>query len=179
MKLTADILGYVATFFFVIATQFPKKSQIMICYAVANLSTAASVVFLLGGLSSAVTMSLTGFVHICVNLYHHYRNEEPSKKEKIFFACLYLVAGLLGVRRWLDILPIVASLFFMWSVFQTDEQKIRLTLLGNAFFYLIYYFIIRSTVVYAEIFSDISIITSLIRYRKAKQIPKSEVTQDV
>ena len=169
MKLTADILGYVATVLFVIATQFPKKSHILICYALANLSTAASVIFLLGRVSSAALLSLVGFMHTSLNLYHHCKHQQPGKPEQIVVILVYLVSGLLGVRQWLDVLPIIGSMFFVWSVLQTDEQKIRYILLGNAFFNLIYYIAIGSTVALAEFLADISIITSIFRYRKAKR----------
>ena len=167
MKLASDIIGYIATLMFIISFQLPKRKYILSAQAVTNFLGAVNVL-LLAGLNSAVLLNLLGALHIVVIIEHCIHNKESSKKEKIIFFILYLVAGLLGFKKLLDLIPLIGTLFFMGGVFQTKEQNIRIFNLVNILIYLVYYAIIGSTLIFAQIFATCSVLISLFRYRNKK-----------
>ena len=76
--------------------------------------------------------------------------------------------GFMGFNQALDLLPIVASVFNMLAVFQKDEQKTRILILFNASIFCLYYIIIGSTSLLAELLAVITTVIGLIKYRKSK-----------
>ncbi|MBE6718101.1 MAG: YgjV family protein [Ruminococcaceae bacterium] len=167
MKLASDILGYIATLMFIISFQLPKRKYILSAQAVTNFLGAVNVL-LIAGLNSAVLLNLLGAIHIIVIIEHCINQKESTKKEKILFFILYVAAGLIGLRKVIDIIPLIGTLFFMGGVFQTKEQNIRIFNLVNILVYLVYYAMIGSTLIYAQIFATCSVLISLFRYRTKK-----------
>ena len=82
------------------------------------------------------------------------------------FLVLYVGMGFIGFQRALDFLPIIASVFNMLAVFQRDEQKTRILVLFNASIFCLYYIIIGSTSLLAELLAVITTLVGLIKYRK-------------
>ena len=97
-------------------------------------------------------------------MVHHRR----KTGENIVFLLLYVGMGFVGFNRALDLLPIVASVFNMLAVFQKDEQKTRILILFNASIFCLYYIIIGSTSLLAELLAVITTVIALVKYRKSK-----------
>jgi membrane associated rhomboid family serine protease len=79
------------------------------------------------------------------------------------------MGGLLGYNTPLDILSIVAAVFYMLAVFQKKEQNTRLMLLVNLGTWTVYHTIIGSTAVFAHVAGLISSLIALYRYRNSNK----------
>ena len=167
MELLAQIIGIVVTVMCIVSYQLKRKWQMLFVSFVANFLNVI-MFFILNGITSAVMVSLIATAQCGVNAFLAYKEREPSLAQKIIFMILYVVSGTLQYKVLLDILPILASLLFMISVFQKTERKLRVFCAANAVIWIIYDCIVGTTAVFAQIFSLISILLALFRYRKAK-----------
>ena len=122
------------------------------------------VFLLLNGFGSAVTVNIIAVVQCAINGYLSYKGREASVIQKANFMSLFLISGFLGFKVPLDIMPIAASLVFAWSA-SKKEQYIRIFLLVNVLLWIVYDVIIGTTAVFGQIFSLISILISLYRFR--------------
>lgn len=165
MKPTADILGYIVALLCLIGTQFPERWQMLVNQIIVNTLAGISV-FMITGISSAGILNFVAVIHILFSLEHCVKNKKVSITKTIIFTITYLLCGIFGFKEELDILPIAASMLFMCNVISKKEQRMRLFSLANVIIYIIYYIIIGSTLVYAQIFSLISVLIALFRYRK-------------
>lgn len=167
MELLAQIIGIVVTVMCIVSYQLKRKWQMLFVSFVANFLNVI-MFFILNGITSAVMVSLIATAQCSVNAFLAYKEREPSLAQKIIFMILYVVSGTLQYKVLLDILPILASLLFMISVFQKTERKLRVFCAANTVIWIIYDCIVGTTAVFAQIFSLISILVALFRYRKAK-----------
>ena len=167
MEIIAQIIGIVVTALCIVSYQLERKWQMLFISFVANFLNVI-MFFLLNGVTSAVMVSLTATAQCAVNSFFAYKGKEPTLVQKIIFTVLYVVSGALQYKVLLDILPILASLLFMISVFQKTEQKLRVFCAANAAVWIVYDCIVGTTAVFGQIFSLVSISVALIRYRKAK-----------
>ncbi len=168
MYLFAQILGVVASGIAIFAIQMKKGWQILLLTMFANLFSVV-VFLLLNGFSSAVTVSVIAAVQCGINAYLSYNGKEVSVVQKTIFTTLFLINGVVSYTVLLDILPIAASLIFAWSTFQKEEQQIRLFFLLNALLWIVYDAIIGTTAVIGQLFSLVSILVAIYRYRKPKK----------
>ena len=165
MELAAQIIGIVVTVLCVLATQLKRKWQILLVSLSANFLNVI-MFFLLNGITSAVMVSVTATVQCAVNLVLTCKGKEASLFQKILFTVLYLVGGVLQYTGVLDVLPIVASMFFMLTVFQKKEQHMRWFSAVNVTIWIVYHSIIGTTAVWGQVFALISTSIALYRYRK-------------
>ena len=97
--------------------------------------------------------------------------------EKILFIALYLTAWSIGFTLsfrngtplYLDLLILVATIFFIGTVLLPKERDIRLCTLGNSIIYFTYDTINLNIAAIAKLFSIISVIVALIRYRSREK----------
>ena len=112
-------------------------------------------------------ITLVSMLPVVLISYRHVQKGTPvTTAENIVFLVLYVGMGFVGFQRALDFLPIIASVFNMLAVFQRDEQKTRILVLFNASIFCLYYIIIGSTSLLAELLAVITTVVGLIRYRK-------------
>lgn len=165
MYLFAQALGIVASVIAIIASQMSKKWQILLISMFANFLSVI-VFLLLDDFGSAVSVNIIAVVQCAINAILSYKGREASIIQKAIFMSLFLISGILGYKVPLDIIPIVASLVFAWSTFQKKEQHIRMFRLVNVILWIVYDSIVGITAVFGQIFSLISILVALYRYRK-------------
>ncbi len=169
MKLIADILGILVFVFSLISCQMKRKQHMMLISAAANLISGMSFLFLSQRISSAVMLNFTAVAQCLSSSFHAYKDAEISKTEKVVFLVLYTICGATAFKVPLDLMPITGSLVFMISAFQKSEQRIRYYMLVNALIWIIYDIIVGSTAVFSQIFSLISLLISLYRFRGKKK----------
>ena len=150
----------------ILTLQLKKKRQMLTVSVIVNALSAANIL-LLEGFNSGVTVCCVAILQLLLSLWHEFRKTEPSLAEKIIFLFLYVVGGAMGYHVPLDLLSITAAVFYMLAVFQKKEQNIRIMLLVNLSLWTIYYTIIGSTAVFAQIAGIISSLIALFRYRNA------------
>lgn len=133
----------------------------------ANFITATS--FLLAG--NAAVMTANGYVAavLCaVNSFRAYFGKKDAQVlEKSFVFLVFIAIGVLQYSTPLDLMPFAASMLFVLSAFQKNEQRIRIVIFFNTLILFIYSLIVGSSVAIGHAFSLISIITSYCRERKA------------
>ena len=168
MELVAQILGYIITFICIFNSQLKKKWHMQVGSLIANFLN-IPMFFILNGVTSAVTISVVAVAQCGINAVLDYRGKQPSVRQKIIFTVLYFVGGMLQFKTALDIFPVVGSMLFMCGGFQKNAQRMRVFGLLNALVWVVYDCIIGTTAVYAQIFSLISVIVALYRYRAKQQ----------
>lgn len=142
-----------------------KKWQMLVSSAIANVAATMNLVFL-GEFGSAAIINLVATVQVFISLWHVQKDKPVTRAENVIFFIVYVALGALGVNKAIDVLPIIGVVLFMFMAFQRDEQKTRMFTLGNATVFFVYYLVLGSTVVFAEIFAMVSSIIGLIKYRK-------------
>lgn len=175
-KLIADILGYIITLICLLSPQLKRKWQMLSMTFLANVLSGFN--FLLLGQVSAVGVSAVCIVQAALSIR---RSKEENKKtplyEVILFGLLYIVGGLLPFIvsgtldqfRVLDAVPIFGALLLCVSMAMTNEQHMRLFSLANASVFTVYDIIIKSTQVFAQIITILSVSIALLRYRKKEK----------
>lgn len=143
-----------------------KKWQMLMTSAVSNIAATLNLV-LLGEIGSAVIINLVSTIQVFISMWHVQKNKPVTRAENIIFFIVYVVLGSLGVDgKIINVLPIIGVILFMLMSFQRDEQKTRILTLFNAGTWLIYYMIVGSTVLFAELAAMITSIAAIIKYRK-------------
>ncbi len=170
----AQAFGIFATICCFIMPLFKKKWQMLLINAGGNLFFILNLLLL--GISSgdmmanatAMIVNVVSLVQVFISYYHVQKNIPVTTAENIIFLVLYVGLGFVGFNRALDLLPIVASVFNMLAAFQRDEQKTRWLVLFNASIFCLYYIIIGSTSLLAELLAVVTTVIGLVSYRKKK-----------
>lgn len=182
--LIADILGYVVTLICLISPQLKRKWQMTSMTLLANVLSGVN--FLLLDQVSAVGVSVVAIIQCILTIRRSREENKPTPLYEVFiFGGLYIAGGLLpyivggtlsqfGV---LDAVPIFGALLLCWSMTQTKEQYCRLIALANVSVFTVYDIIIKSTQVYAQIVSFVSISIALTRYYKKSKAERSAEEQ--
>ena len=164
----AQILGLLVTAGVILTLQLKKKKQMLTVSVVINIMSAVNIL-LLDGFNSGVVVCFVAVFQLLLSLWHEFKNTDITTVEKVIFLALYIAGGALGFETWLDLMCIVAAVFYMLAMLQKKEQNIRLLLLANLSTWTIYYIIISSTAVFAQIAGIISSVIALYRFRKSKK----------
>lgn len=165
MYIAGQIVGIFVTVTVIIIQQLKKRTQILWASVLVNVLGALNVL-LLDGFGSGVTVNFVAIAQILVALWHEKKNTTETMVEKIIFLGLYVGVGIMSYSSPLDILAILAAVFYMVAMLQKKEQNIRLCLLANMTSWTIYHGILRSTGIFAQIAGIISAIIALCRYRQ-------------
>ncbi len=158
-------LGIVATVCCFALPLFKKKWQMLLVSATSNLFFALNLI-LIGDVGSAIIVNLLAIVQTLLSLWHVQKDKPVTVAENIIFLIGYIICGSFGFHRALDVLPIIGAVFNMLSVFQRDEQKTRILILLNASTFFIYYIVVGSTNLFAELLAAITTVIAMIKYRK-------------
>lgn len=158
----ASIIGMVLT---IASFQMKTRKQII------ALQTAGSAFFLL---SYLLLESWPGVylnvVFLIRNFICYFSKEKPWAQHKLWLPvllCAVVAAGAVGFRTWLDLLPIVGSVFGTVAMYMKNENMLRLLKLGDSPCWLIYNCTVPSTGgIICEVFNMVSIVVGLIRYKK-------------
>ena len=171
-----QIFGILTTVSAIISTQMPKRWQMMLGTMVVNILSALNVLFVGAGLTVCMA-NIVASVHAPINAYRSKKGLATPLAEKIVFSVLYFVAWGIGfylsvkagTASWLDVMPLIATAFFVAKMLMQRERDIRLCLLGNSLVYIVYHSIFKNTGVLAHIFSLVSTVIALYRYREKKE----------
>ena len=157
-------LGILVTFGAILTLQMKNKKQMLLVSAVVNILASLNIL-LIDSFTSGVIINLVAVIQIILSLWHERTNTQPGLYEKIVFLFLYVAGGALGFKKLIDILSIVAAVFYMFAMFQKKEQRIRLFLMGNMLSWTVYHAVLRSTAIFAQLAGIVSSLVALYRYR--------------
>lgn len=159
--------GLLGTICCLILPFLKKKWQMLILTALANIFCGLNLV-LIGQVSSVIFIYVVAVVQSAVALWHLKRDTQITKVENILFLLLYVVCGALDLGGWVDVIPIVGAVFYMLATFQRDVRKTRTLLLVNSLTFTAYYFLVRSTAIFATLITISSTLLAMYRYKKQK-----------
>ena len=165
MYIAGQIVGVFVTIMVIVIQQLKSRKQILWASVFVNMLGALNVL-LLDGFGSGVTVNFVAIAQILVALWHERRNTAEGLIEKIIFLILYVGVGVISYTSPLDILAILAAVFYMVAMLQKKEQNIRLCLLANMTSWTIYHGILRSTGIFAQLAGIVSAVIALYRYRQ-------------
>ena len=155
MFLLAQVLGFIAMSTNIIAVQLKTKKQILFTIVVGNILFVISY-FLLGAYAGALISGINA-IEVIINT----KLEEKGKPiPKALIGLYFVVAVTIGVfafNSFMDLLPVLAAILFIFTLIQSKEKNIRLLLLGNNISWLIYDLLAKA---YAAGVSDLFVITS-------------------
>ncbi len=160
-----QIVGIIVTVGAIINLQLKDKKHMFILSIAVNLLAALNI-YLLGQLGSGVIINVIAVFQILLSLWHDKKGTDITLSEKIIFLVLYIAGGMAGYKSLVDLLSIVAAIFYMLAMFQKKEQNIRFFLLANMSSWTVYHIILGSTAVFAQIAGIISSLIAIYRYRK-------------
>jgi hypothetical protein len=175
--ITGQILGIVATVVTVLMPLFQKKWQMLAATIAGNLLMALNF-FMIGQIGSAIFMYFVAIVQSVVSMHHTVKQTKVQVWEQMLFCGLYVGLGILGivtapgfVPGWnaanlLELLPIFGSAMLTFSIFARKEQTTRIFLLINASLWAVYMAIVGSTGFFAELFTAVTTLLALWKYRK-------------
>ena len=166
MYIAGQIVGVLVTVTVIIIQQLKSRRQILWASVFVNVLGALNVLLIDGKLGSGVTVNFVAIAQILVAIWHEKKNTKESLIEKIIFLALYVGVGIISFSQPLDILAILAAVFYMVAMLQKKEQNIRLCLLANMTSWTIYHGILGSTGIFAQIAGIVSALIALYRYRK-------------
>lgn len=165
MYIAGQIVGVFVTIMVIVIQQLKSRKQILWASVFVNMLGALNVL-LLDGFGSGVTVNFVAIAQILVALWHEKKNTKEGLIEKIIFLALYVGVGVMSYTGPLDILAILAAVFYMVAMLQKKEQNIRLCLLANMTSWTIYHGILRSTGIFAQLAGIVSAVIALYRYRQ-------------
>lgn len=165
MYIAGQIVGVFVTIMVIVIQQLKSRKQILWASVFVNMLGALNVL-LLDGFGSGVTVNFVAIAQILVALWHEKKNTKEGLIEKIIFLALYVGVGVISYTSPLDILAILAAVFYMVAMLQKKEQNIRLCLLTNMTSWTIYHGILRSTGIFAQLAGIVSAVIALYRYRQ-------------
>ena len=168
--IAGQVVGIIVTITVIIIQQLKKRTHILWASVFVNIMGALNVYLLSGSFGSGVIVNFVAIAQILLALWHEKRQTEESIIEKIMFLILYVGVGIICYTTPIDILAILAAVFYMVAMLQKDEQKIRLCLLGNMISWTIYHAILMSTGIFAQLAGIVSAVIALYRYRKKDKI---------
>lgn len=156
-----SIIGMALT---VVSFQMKTKKQIL------AMQTVGSAFFL------ASYVLFSSWAAVCLNVVFMIRNTVFYFKDKKWAShgiwlysilALVIIAGALGFKSYIDIIPIVGSIFGTVAAYMKKENMFRLLKLGDSPCWLIYNISIPSIGgIICESINIVSILVGIIRYRK-------------
>lgn len=166
MYIAGQIVGVLVTLTVIIIQQLKSRKQILWASVFVNILGALNVLLIDGKLGSGVTVNFVAILQILIAIWHEKKNTKETMVEKIIFLILYVGVGVISYTSPLDILAILAAVFYMVAMLQKKEQRIRLCLLANMTSWTIYHGILGSTGIFAQLAGIVSAVIALYRYRK-------------
>ena len=177
MYALGQFCGVLGTMITIVRPQLKKREQMLLCGILVNAMSALNFA-LIGQLGSGVFLCLIAIVQSVISIRHERRKTEVSLWENLLFFALYMGFGFYGMitsegfvwginrHNLLELLPILAALMLMLSVFAKGEQRTRLFLLLNGAAWIVYTAVIRSTTFFTTVASMVSTVIAMWKYRK-------------
>ncbi len=169
MYIAGQTIGIVVTVVCIFSAQLKKKWQMLLVSLAANALQSLAYFLIEGGFTSAMMLCFVAVLQCSVTLVHVLQEKKPPLYERILFLILFLAVGILQYRSMLDLFPILGSLCFMLGTFSREPQHVRMFGVANCLTWMIYNGITLNTAIFTQIFSLISNLIALYRYRGTRE----------
>ena len=176
-EIIGQIIGIIVIIGCIVNGQFPKKWQVLMGQIFLNLLSATNM-FLVGAGYAAIIPALIASVHCTINMVRSKNQLKSPLIQEIIFSILYLGGWGLGFyfsimegkNPLFEFLPLIAVAFFVAALLTTKTQIMRLFYIGNASMYVIYNIIYPNSAIFAHIFTIVSFLIAIFRYRNKDDI---------
>ena len=170
MLVASQIIGFAAVGLYLLSYQLKKRKHIVWATCISNGLYVLQYV-LLGAFSGAIMDMLSAVGSFFAGKKHSSCFEQYTKMIAVINLVVITVAGLaiaIIQRDPIELLPIAGALFQTGGLWCENEQTIRKFGLCSAPFWLIYNFISQAYgAAIGSVLVIVSVVTALIRYRKA------------
>lgn len=174
-ELIGQILGVITIILGVLATQFPKRWQILLVFTALNFLTVFNQLLVGSGYASALGCAVAT-IHCPINAYKAKKELPTHLLENVLWSAVYFAAWGLGVyltvrdgtASWLDVWTLLGTVTFLGSVFVKKERDVRLFTFANSLSYCIYNALNLNVAAVSQVLTMISVVIALIRYRETK-----------
>ena len=172
-QLIGQILGIIVIIGCILNAQFPKRWQMLLGQVFLNVISATNMLLLDQGLAACLPCFVAA-AHCVANVIRDRKSKPAPLWETVIFCALYPIAWGVGfaisvyngTASPLHLIPLLALAFFIASVLATKEQLMRLFIIGNSAVYVVYDLIFPNVAVFAFVFTIISALIAILRYRK-------------
>ncbi|MDE5831291.1 MAG: YgjV family protein [Clostridia bacterium] len=173
MFILAQILSFIAMIINMVAVQLKKKKHILLTIVVSNLLFIISYI-LLKAYVGALTCGIVA-IEIIINTVLEDKGKKTPKLLIILYILVSIIIGVTTFGGFIDILPIIASILFVFTLMQSKEKYVRMLILGNLISWVIYdIFVMAYLAGLSDFFVILSTITAIIRYDIKKEVKKDE-----
>lgn len=169
MFILAQILSFIAMVINMVAVQLKTKKQILLTIVISNLLFVISYI-LLGAYVGALTCGIVA-IEIIINTILEDKGKRTPKYLIVLYLIISIILGILTFGSLIDLLPIIASILFIFTLVQSKEKYVRLLILGNLTSWIIYDFFVKAYLAgISDLFVISSTITAIIRYDIKKKL---------
>ena len=178
LLIAAQIIGFVAVGLYLLSFQLKKRTHIVWVTFASNTFYVLQYL-LLGAFSGAIMDVLSTIASFLAAKKHSPRFKTHARFIAALSMAFIVIVGL-GIaivrRSLIELIPVAGALFSTISLWCDDEQTLRKFGLCSAPFWLVYNFISKAYgPTLGSLLAMISIIVSLIRYRKNKKIQQANL----
>ncbi len=178
MFILAQILSFIAMLTNMIAVQLKTKKHILLTIVVSNLLFVISYI-LLGAYVGALTCGIVA-IEIIINTILEDKGKTTPKSLIIVYLIISIILGITTFNGFVDLLPILASILFIFTLRQSKEKYVRLLILGNLTSWIIYDFFVKAYLAgFSDLFVISSTITAIYRYDIKKEVKENEQNKSV
>ena len=175
-EIIGQLCGVVVIVYSIMSSHLPKRWMILVGATVGNFFAAANQLLVGSGLTACFAC-LMATINCPINAYKAKKGIPTKKWENILWSVLYILAWAAGfgigiyngTASPLDLMTLVTTVFFIGHVLSKDEKKMRLYYLGNGAVFMIYDAINLNISALAKLFSVISTLIALYRFRDNKK----------
>lgn len=178
MFILAQILSFIAMAINAVAVQLKTKKQILLTIVISNLLFVISYI-LLKAYVGALTCGIVA-IEIIINTILEDKGKSTPRPLIILYLIISIVLGIITFGNYMDLLPIIASILFIFTLRQAKEKYVRLLILGNLTSWIIYDFLVRAYLAgISDLFIISSTITAIIRYDIRKEVKNCEGNKSI
>lgn len=168
-------MGFVALLFIILSFQSDKRSRILIYMIIGVLLYVLHYILLHAWIGALMNFIEAGVVYVS-----HQKETKKWAMQKFWpyvFIVLFIIAGVITSKTFIDMLPVVAQALGTIAVWQKSNKAIRLIMLSPRPLWFAYNFFVGSYAGMAsEIFIFLSVMTGIVRFdilrKSAKKISR-------
>lgn len=173
MFILAQVLSFIAMLINIVAVQLKTKKNILLTIVVSNIFFIISYI-LLEAYMGAIMCGIVA-IEIIINTILESKNKSTPKILIIIYIIISIILGSITYTSILDLLPIIASIFFVFTLIQKKESNVRLLILGNLISWVIYDILVSAYISgISDFLTIISTVTAIVRYDILKNKIKEE-----
>ncbi len=159
----AQFFGILVIITNVLAMQMRKKCQIILMLILVNLLS--SINFIMLQSYSGAIVCFFAIAQTIINKKFENKNQQVPKKIILIYILISIVLGLFVFTKWIDVLPIVCAILYIFAIVQNKEKNIRKLSLINVIIWLSYDLISQAYAIFiSDFLTLISILVGMYRF---------------